>query len=476
MIARWLHPLFALALAAALLLPVGCARRELPTEYGKRRPTAAGHSVSGTAALAKLFESQGAKIRGASKLSDRLEQVQTIVWTPDSFKGPSLNERLWLERWLHNQGAGGRTLIYIGRDFDPAERYWELIAETSKPPESFERKRRWADVKSKNEAARAQIPTRQPYGWFDQLGSIGERKIDSLDGPWAEGIDPAKADLWLNTRLDLPTDNVAPVIPPPVITFPWKTKPKKKAKEEPPTVQLGTGESEILLQSENDILAFRQMWRDVPNSQLIVVANGSFALNLPLANNEHRKLAMRLVKLCPANGAVAFLESGEGGVSISKGEEAENAIAWRMMTTWPLGVIVIHFAALGLAYIVSRFLQFGRPKKLPAESQSDFGKHVDALGKMLARTRDHAFATNNLQQYRVKSRRASGIRHDSPGTMTTADALAEKAKAAAQPAATIELRIPQPIPPSETASPSPVDPPSTSLSSSTSPSSGPSVN
>src|SRR5262245_47362587 len=125
------------ALALTLLAMIGCGKPELPVEYGKRQGSTTGQSVSGTAALGKLFEQHGSSIHAAGKLSDRLERAQVLVWTPDSFKGPSSPERKFLEKWLYNNGNGGRTLIYVGRDFDPAERYWELISAGSKSSESF---------------------------------------------------------------------------------------------------------------------------------------------------------------------------------------------------------------------------------------------------------------------------------------------------------------------------------------------------
>lgn len=434
---RYLMP----ALAVTILATVGCGKSELPVEYGKRQASPAGQSVSGTAALEKLFELNGSTVQGSAKLSDRLEKAQILVWTPDSFKGPSSAERKFLEKWLYNNGNGGRTLIYIGRDFDPAERYWELIGANSKSTESFERKRRWADVKSKNEAQRAAIPARQSYEWFDMLGGMGERKIDSLDGPWAEGIDPANADLWLNTRLDLPFGKVAPVIPTPVFLPPWAKKQARRPVA--PSVQLGTGNSEILLQSENDILAFRQTWDAAPNSQLIVVANGSFSLNMPLANAEHRKLAMRMVRSCPSKGNVVFLESGEDGLPVKEQSDGERGNAWRLMMSWPLGVIVLHFSALGLAFLIARFIPFGRARSIPKTKLADFGKHVEALGHLMARTKDYGYATSNLQQYRLKARRASGVRHDQARVLEVAPGAIHDVKLKASP---IELKLPSRIP------------------------------
>jgi hypothetical protein len=69
---------------------------------------------------------------------------------------------------------------------------------------------------------------------------------------------------------------------------------------------------------------------------------------------------------------------------------------------------------------------FGKPRELPAVARSDFGKHVESLGEMLAATGDGAFAQMHLQQYlqvvRPESSRAAvgqslagGTRRDDRG-------------------------------------------------------------
>ena len=54
---------------------------------------------------------------------------------------------------------------------------------------------------------------------------------------------------------------------------------------------------------------------------------------------------------------------------------------------------------------------FGRPRQLLPPSPSDFGKHVAALGQLLARTQDHNYAQSRLAQYRQIAERKSGRSH-----------------------------------------------------------------
>ena len=85
-------------------------------------------------------------------------------------------------------------------------------------------------------------------------------------------------------------------------------------------------------------------WFD--ESQLIVVANGSFLLNLPLVNHEHRKLAGKLIDAVgPPGQTVVFLESFAGGPPISDdpsggmptGAEIFNALADQLDPAAPGG-------------------------------------------------------------------------------------------------------------------------------------------
>jgi len=66
---------------------------------------------------------------------------------------------------------------------------------------------------------------------------------------------------------------------------------------------------------------------------------------------------------------------------------------------------------LGIVVCLSRSPIFGRPRELPADSPSDFGKHVAALGKLLAATKDRNYAHARLAQYRQIAERRSGRSH-----------------------------------------------------------------
>jgi hypothetical protein len=140
-------------------------------------------------------------------------------------------------------------------------------------------------------------------------------------------------------------------------------------------------------------------------SQLITVVNGSFLLNLPLVNHEHRKLAGKLIAATTPEGHTVFLESGERDPQILAEEpDADYGPGLKYFEVWPLGPIVLHLAVLGIIFCFARWPIFGTPLLLPAAPASDFGKHVRALGKLLSRTKDKAFAASRVEHYQAKKR------------------------------------------------------------------------
>jgi hypothetical protein len=71
----------------------------------------------------------------------------------------------------------------------------------------------------------------------------------------------------------------------------------------------------------------------------------------------------------------------------------------------------VHLAVLGLVFCLARFPIFGRPRDLPGEPAADFGKHVAALGELLARSQDRHYAQARLAHYRELAKRDSGKSH-----------------------------------------------------------------
>jgi len=341
----------------------GCGEEGVDDTYG-RRSGAGASSVNGTAVLGEMFESAGHKVSSWRMLSPRLrEKADCIVWFPDDFEPPDRDTRRWFEEWL--DGGFDRTLIYVGRDFDAAIGYWEKVLPNA-PPEQKGAIREQRDLAEAYFAMRrAALPRRADCRWFVVDGTAEPRRVRTLEGDpdWCDGVNAGDVEIELNSRI----------------------KPSLTA--------------ETLLASDEDVLVSR-LWRG--DGQVIVVANGSFLLNLSLVNHEHRKLADSLVaEIGSRPQHVYFLESGPGGPPISDKDPAMGTpTGLAIFTISPANWILFHLAAVGILLCFARWPIFGRARGLKPDAPSDFGKHVQALGELLSLSRDRAYAAGRLLHYR----------------------------------------------------------------------------
>jgi hypothetical protein len=256
----------------------------------------------------------------------------------------------------------------VGRDFDAATWYWDAALPKAPANQATEFRTERANAKSHFFIQRSTIPKSQDCGWFTLDGQAKFRQVRSLQGEpeWTDGIDPSKVAIELNSR----------IVPP------------KGA--------------ETLLESEQDVLVSRQLWDE---SQMIVVANGSFLLNTMLVNHEHRKLASQLIaEVGPSPKTVVFLESYAGGPAI-RADDAFPGMPTGMeiFHVWPTNWILLHLAIVGILFCFARYPIFGRPREPQPEDRSDFGRHIQALGEMLERSNDAGYAYERLLHYRQKN-------------------------------------------------------------------------
>lgn len=384
---KWVLPvsLICVVLVVILLIWWYRGKPELRVGYGRRMGSEHRTSVNGTVVLSEMFRQSGRSVTSIERISPKLEKYQTIVWFPNDFDVPTVEQREQLELWLSNSRASNakRTLVYAGRDYDAATAYWTKVLPDAPANQKEEIKHKLAEAKSKFAESRARMPKNAYAKWFvTRDGKV--RKVTTLEGDWADGIQATEVDISLNTRLAEPTE---------------KDRPKGNSDVLPDFEPLLTSEGEAIVTRVTDTAWF--------GGEVIVVSNGSMLLNYPLINHENRKLAGKLIAECDPNGAVAFLESERGGPPIEKKSNEKPNAAW----PFPMNAIVFHLVMLSLVYCLARSAIFGRARELPADSPSDFGKHIAALGKLMQRTKDQAYAYARLQQYRQHAKRDSGKTH-----------------------------------------------------------------
>jgi hypothetical protein len=377
------RPRHQITLAAALatavaLVGLGAYLRQqrsetLPSQYGRRVGGEAPRSVNGTFVFGEMFRQRGWRVTSHDRLSPALDRYDALVWVPDDFRPPSVATRTFLEDWLASQP--GRTVIYVGRDYDSAWRYWTRIAADAPPKVAEEIRRRRAAALADWEKRRSRMPANADAGWFHLTRDAPPHEVHRLTGPWAEGIDARQLELFHASRLAPPTpDQGSSTLP--AANPHWE-------------VLLADGDQPWVIQVTDPA------W---PNSRLLLVANGALVLNYPLAFAENRKLAGRLIEVCGSPARVAFIESGPGGPTIASGTPPP-AAGWTWLTVWPLNMILLHLVALGLVAVLAKAPRFGRARELPAPPLADFSRHVAALGLLLARSGDRQYAAQRLAQY-----------------------------------------------------------------------------
>lgn len=381
-----------------LLVPLllsGCqTSSELSEDYGRRRGDDRGQSVNGTGVLAHMFEQAGFRVSSWRRLSPKLDHEQVIVWAPDDYSAPTDEEIAYLENWLANVSDDGlsnaRTLVYIGRDYEAAVDYWRELLPRAAASQRLEIRRELADARSRHHVARnqAQLPDAS-CRWFTLKPAAAPTTLETLEGPWSDDLEPARTRVQLSTRL-LPGayDDDSTTQPSPADETEYTESSRH---------------FETLLSSNGQVVAgrvFSDYWN---GGQIIVVANGSFLLNLPLVNHEHRKLAGRLLAACGPPGRACFLESGPGRLAISD-SDAQLPLMLRAFTVWPVNAILLHLTMLGILFCFCVFPIFGRARQLPPDSTADFGKHVSAVGDLLERGHDAAYAQQRVQQYQDLTR------------------------------------------------------------------------
>jgi hypothetical protein len=377
------------------------------TVYGKRTGAAGAASVNGTSVLARMFAEAGFRVSSWERMSPRLKAYDVVVWAPDNFQPPTEAQRDFMEQWLREEH--NRTLIYIGRDYDAAIAYWTKIRPEAPPGQVQEINRRLAAARVDYDARFSGMPKEQFCRWFTVRRDGARRKVKSLTGPFSRGIDASQVEIELRARFDVPTVEDVEQYAGGIDDGDEDDELTEAADEgeysllseylEP--ADFLPGEIDVLLASRNDPLVTRIKDPSFASeSQILVVTNGSFLLNLPLVNHEHRKLAGRLIDACGQPGSVGFLESGPEGPPIFLDEpRAKYPTGLEALIVWPIGCMLMHLAVVGIVLCFALFPIFGRPRELPPESTSDFGKHIDALGHLLQRVGDPKYAADRVAQY-----------------------------------------------------------------------------
>ncbi len=391
------HQVFNVAFAAFALAVVasGCGQKsELNSEYGGRRGRAA-TSVNGISILADMFRETGARSTTVLNLSSRLDKYDVVILAPANFTPPSEDVREFIDDWL--AAKSGRTFVFIGRDYDAAGDYWQAMFAQTPAQLRVDIMRREAQARAAHGQARIDMPEDDCCEWFVMRRDLPGRRVRTLSGPWSKGVKAAETHIWSQGRLDIPTSKEL----------------KKLWKNDAPTAYLTPDYTPVLV-SGKETLAFKVTKPAWGSSRIIVIANGSFLLNLPLVNHQHRKLAGTLIDQCQPFSGVAFVEASPWGLSVlgKATEEDKTSLRGRVL-------LAAHWFLLGVVCCLFAFPIFGRPKTVVTESVADFGQHADAMAALLERTGDVGYAQRQLAIFRKGQHLTTLPRRDDAGEATS---------------------------------------------------------
>ncbi|MCA9262320.1 MAG: hypothetical protein KDA60_00665 [Planctomycetales bacterium] len=393
----------------------GCNRSEtLHPGYGKRRGPE-GQGVNGTRLLASLFEANGFQVATTSRLSRSVDKADVVIWAPDSFQLPDTEIIGYFDEWL--AAESGRTLVYIARDFDARIPYWQDVVASSPPEKQAEYLRQlggtWAGYEQMRTAGTDSftstgLPLVQSSKWLTLRRDHPWRRVERLLGPWSDGIDTAKTDLYLRATIE-PPDKHAEGQADDEEGSTEEEEDDDNDDEFMTSQPYGLLQSEVLLATADDLPLAFALRRDFQwdRSQILVVANGSWLLNYPLLNGEHRKLAVHLVNACGSSGRAVVLESNNR-LSISNGASYG---VWDYFTIEAFQAVLMHLTFLGILFCLSAFPIFGRPRTVAQDEVSRFSYHIVAVGKHLLKTQDREFARMRRETYLQYTRRESGASH-----------------------------------------------------------------
>lgn len=328
----------------------------ITTGFGRVRGGQYATSVNGMAMLKHYLESRSYEVVVKRAITPSIEKADVVIWAPDSWHAPSEEVVTRLNQWL--TGGQYRTLVYIGRDYDAAVEYWQSALEQSETGGPRELVLRELSQTRLNQMARPQrLLAADECAWFTieacEPGAATARFVSNVDDE--SGIETEI--VWGTSRL-IPRSGTAHRIRP------------------------------LMETDANEVFAFELELKANRTNRILVVSNGSLLLNFPFALEKRRPVAERFLDLATENatfqGRIQLLESGPQEPIISNSDNVGGQLAW--IVEAPLKYIVPQVVILGVMYCFVVFPILGRPKRLVTQTESRFGRHLEALGRMWSRS------------------------------------------------------------------------------------------
>lgn len=366
------------------LVFAGCGRPSAPVSstYGTSRTADSFHSLNGTSVFAELLRKQGLDVIVGNRISPAIERFQTIVWFCDPERGCPTGEVVdYLKEW--GNARKGRVILFVGWSYDAGSDYWSRVAQSSDGETRRSALRQRALAIARGEGARE------------------ERMSDNDDSGMGEQV-PAEPELvvscdWFRMQQGVPAAIENLLMDGKPGTLPGGTL-RLGAEQLVPLP--GARDSNQWYQTlDGRPIAFQvDRSRSGTDARVIVVSNGSFLLNYPLAVPGNGPLIRDfLARLSTCTGPALFVVASDVRFT---DREIDNETAWSWINRPPLKFMIPHFLVLGLLFLVSRLPILGRPRRWILDQQPGFARHLLATGSLLRRS-------GNGAEYRAAQPQAS---------------------------------------------------------------------
>ena len=391
--------LLMIMLGLSLLSLSGCSKLE--TEYGRSVGLGGRKSIAGFGVLRDFYRRNDWNDRTLSRLSERLNNIDTIVWTPNAETPLSNEATKWFETWL---ARGDKTLIYVLKDHQTEYEYWRQASRLAPPQQRLEYRRRLARAKLDRDRLLLARPAMITNGWFTALPTNPPVPVQSVGGSWSEQLSGFSAPLELEYQVrpfKRGTDTVAagPAVPG-AFGAPFDYTPTDLSVE-----------FNVLLTNDSGIPIVSEITHPTwANSEILVVSAGSLLTNFGLTDPGSQQLAgLLLAESGRGNDGevpkVGFLASGPMGVRVtSLNPEAAGPTGAELFTEYPLNIVTIHLFLLMSFVCLMLFPIFGRPKRIAPRPTADFAAHIDAVAGLMRRSGGAQYAKVRISEYMVRVR------------------------------------------------------------------------
>ena len=383
-----------LTISIVASISVAQDKDDIDRTYGEGNQSEGAYSINGTGVLAEMFRNAGSEIFYSRILGTPVRRADVIVWAPNSYRLPGEEEVAAIEQWL--AAKPGRTFIFIGRDYDATMDYWVEVTKDATDDEKILLALKMLDVWGAFQVKRMQLEDGEDCGWFTMNAESTVKTIKNLEGDpaWLAGTENGKFHLRVQGFLD------------------FTEKINQSSFSSPYDYNIKLHSNGIPIVTE---ITSPQFYR----SKIYAVVNGSFLLNVPLVNHEHRKLAATIIRQCSQKRVVCFLESDyddSENVPVITNDPAPPLppSILTILQSWPFGFILMHLIVVGIVYCFFRFPIFGKAKtaftltttiddKTRKQSVANFGRHIQAFGNLLQRSGNETYARNCISQYQQRA-------------------------------------------------------------------------